>query len=167
LNCALRTFRRHYAPNFLVGRDDAGRIRIFQFVALGAAGGTMRNLDGGVETNAWARAQVELAARSKEGLWTADPGLMAAFEALLVELRDVAGIPLARPFVDGYSEDACRIRRASGKWGTTAGWFNHGEVPENNHWDMGGFRWTLALAGARRQAALVGAHAAPVTHPAG
>ena len=149
LASALRVFRRHDAPTFLLGRDDLGRIRIFQLVPLGEAAGSLRNLPGGVETNAWARAQIELAARSHARAWRADPGVMNAFESLLVALHDDAGIPLARPFPDGYSARADARRRRSGEWGRAAGWFNHGEVPENNHWDMGAFEWQHALAGAR------------------
>ena len=153
--CALRVFRRHYAPNFLVGRDRLGRVRIVQLVPLGQAATTLRNLEGGVETNRWARAQIELVARSHTYQWQADPGVMRAFTALLLALRDAAGIPLSRPYVDAYSGTAAAWRRRDGKWGRTAGWFNHGEIPENDHWDMGGFRWRVALAGARRESALV------------
>jgi hypothetical protein len=153
--CALRVFRRHYAPNFLVGRDRLDRIRIVQLVPLGEAAATLRNFPGGPETNAWARAQIELVAHSRRYRWQADPGVMRAFSALLLALRDAAGIPLSRPYVDAYTETAAAWRRRDGRWGRTPGWFNHGEIPENNHWDMGGFRWRVALAGARRDAALV------------
>jgi hypothetical protein len=153
--CALRVFRRHYAPNFLVGRDRLGRVRIVQLVPLGAAAATLRNFPGGAETNAWTRAQVELVGRSHRYQWQADPGVMHAFSALLLALRDAAGIPLARPYVDAYTDKAAAWRRRDGKWGRTPGWFNHAEIPENDHWDMGGFRWRVALAGARRDAALV------------
>jgi hypothetical protein len=153
--CALRVFRRHYAPNFLVGRDRRGRVRIVQLIPLGEAGTTLRNLSGGVETNRWARAQIELAAHSHVYQWQPDPGVMHAFSALLYALRDAAGIPLSRPYIDAYTGAAVAWRRRDGKWGRTPGWFNHAEIPENNHWDMGGFRWRVALAGARRDAALV------------
>jgi hypothetical protein len=153
--CALRVFRRHYAPNFLVGRDRLGRVRIVQLVPLGEAAATLRNFPGGAETNAWARAQVELVGRSHRYQWQPDPGVMHAFSALLLALRDAAGIPLARPYIDAYTDKAVAWRRRDRKWGRTAGWFNHAEIPENNHWDMGGFRWRVALAAARRDAALV------------
>jgi hypothetical protein len=161
--CALRVFRRRYAPTFLVGRDRLGRVRIVQFLPLGEAAATMRNLPGGVETNGWARAQIEVAARSHAYQWQPDAAVMRAFSALLLTLRDAAGIPLARPYVDAFSSAADAWRRRDGKWGRVGGWFNHGEVPENNHWDMGGFRWRVALAEARREAQLV--TAAPVDSP--
>jgi hypothetical protein len=153
--CALRVFRRHYAPNFLVGRDRLGRVRIVQLVPLGEAATTLRNVPGGAETNAWARAQIELVAHSRRYQWQADRGVMRAFSALLLVLRSAAGIPLSRPYIDAYTEAAVAWRRRDGKWGRRSGWFNHGEIPENDHWDMGGFRWRVALAGARRDAALV------------
>jgi|SRR5438128_81963 len=160
--CALRVFRRRNAPTFLVGRDRLGRVRIVQLVPLGEAAGSLVNLPGGVETNRWARAQIELVAHSRTHAWTADPVVMSAFASLLVALRGDAGIPLSRPFGDGYSQRADAVHRVSGKWGRVAGWFNHGEIPENNHWDMGAFRWTIALADARRESRLVtAARAAP------
>lgn len=162
--CALRVFRRRNAPTFLVGRDRVGRVRIVQLVPLGEAAGSLVNLPGGVETNRWARAQIELVARSHASRWTADPEVMTAFASLLVALRDDAGIPLSRPFADGYSRRADAVRRASGEWGRVAGWFNHGEIPENDHWDMGAFRWTFALADARRESRLVTA-ARPAGRP--
>jgi hypothetical protein len=75
-------------------------------------------------------------------------------------LRTDAGIPLTRPFGDSWSAAADASRRASGSWGRVGGWFNHGEVPENNHWDMGAFRWRSALAAARGARLAPGPHAA-------
>jgi hypothetical protein len=151
---AVRAFRRHYAPHFLVGRDRSGTVRILQFVPLGEAAATTRNLRGGVETNRWARAQIEVAAYSKESPWSPDKEVLAALGALLEELEDAAGIPLSRPFPDLGSRDEAGARRASGKWGSEAGWFNHAEVPENDHWDMGGFEWARAFAAANQRPAI-------------
>lgn len=143
--CAVRVFRRRHAPNFLVGRDRLGKVRIVQFVPLGEAAATMRNLRGGVQTNRWARVQVELVARSQRRPWSPDPQVLAAFAHLVAELRDVAGIPLARPFSRSV---LAAERRGSGTWGRAAGWFSHAEVPENDHWDMGAFQWRRLFAAA-------------------
>jgi hypothetical protein len=110
----------------------------------------MQNRRGGVQTNRWARVQVELVARSHRRPWSPDPEVLDAFGELLAVLRDVAGIPLTRPFREGGGP---ALRRESGKWGAAAGWFSHAEVPENDHWDMGAFRWGRAFAAAERAAA--------------
>lgn len=169
----LAVFRQHFAPHFLVGRDRAGVVRILQFCPLGEISAALENHAGGVETNRWARAQVEVAARSSASLWELDPGVMRAYAALVYQLRDSAGIPLARPFLDtlgpGVAASYGYARRSAGKWGRVAGWFNHGEVPENRHWDMGAFRWSRLLALAESFAPVVndghGAKPKPVAKP--
>lgn len=143
---AMSVFRQHYAPTFMVGRDTTGQVRIVQFCALGKIGGALVNLAGGVETNAWARAQIEMVAHSHPTAWQADPGVMAAFEALLYTLRDVAGIPLVHITNDSRNPTV---------WHDKSGWFDHRGVPENSHIDMQAFRWNVALNGATRFAPVV------------
>ena len=155
----LSVFRQHYAPHFMVGRDRAGVVRIVQFCPLGEMAAALQNRAGGVETNRWARAQIEFATSSRPTPWHLDAGVEAAAAALLEELRRVAGIPLSRPFPDslgagtvasyGYS------RRYAGKWGRVGGWYNHAEVPENAHWDMGAFSWTRLFGLAQQLAPLI------------
>jgi hypothetical protein len=147
---ALDKFRHTDAPNFLVGRDAHGKVRILQLVALGRCACALENRGGGVETNHWVRAQIELAADSKTHPWLPDDELLGAFSALVAQLKMSAGIPLVRPFPDELDPAqkwavTTNPRRTSGKWGDVAGWFNHLEVPENDHWDMGAFRWSEAF----------------------
>lgn len=142
---AMSVFRRHYAPTFMVGRDGA-RVRIVQFCPLGKAAAALRNTAGGVETNRWARAQIELVARSSRASWQADPEVGRAYAALLYELRQAAGIPLR------HVRNPARDPRV---WRDSAGWFDHAGVPENTHWDMGAFRWPSALAAAQAFAPVV------------
>jgi hypothetical protein len=161
LESGLSVFRRHYAPHFTVGRDRAGRVRIIQHVPLGEIAAALANRSGGVETNRWARAQVELAGFSKTTPWEPDAGVMKAYGALVLELRDVAGIPLVHPFPDALASGVrwatlSNPRRISGKWGRTAGWFNHLEVPENEHWDAGAMRWSRLFEIALAQAKPIG-----------
>lgn len=144
---ALTVFRRHYAPSFLVGPG-----RIAQLVPLGAMTGALENYDGGVETNRWARAQIEVCGFSHETPYSFDSRTTDALASLMATLKVEAGIPLTRPFPDtmpplpwsrmGFS------RRHEGKWGKVAGWFGHVEVPENSHWDPGALRWRPLLAAA-------------------
>jgi len=143
---ALSKFRSQDAPNFLVGKDG-NRVRIIQLIALGRCAKALENPAGGVETNHWARAQIELAGNSKLSPWLPDTDVLDAFAALVGTLRDRAGIPLFRPFPDRLQSGVVwavpnNPRRRTGKWGRVGGWFTHLEVPENHHWDMGSFRWT-------------------------
>lgn len=157
---SLAVFREHYAPNFMVGKDGAGRVRIAQFVPVGYMSAALENHVGGGETNRWARAQIELVANSSLQPWTPGPEVLRAFAGLLRELRTVAGIPLERPFPDtlpaGVWATETNVRRQSGKWGREPGWFNHCEIPENDHWDMGSFQWHEAFAIAAPRRRLVG-----------
>ena len=81
--------------------------------------------------------------------------MLDAFTQLVAVLRDKAGIPLHRPFPDAMTPTGIiwattkNPRRTSGHWGTLAGWWNHLEVPGNEHWDMGAFRWTPVLKSAQ------------------
>lgn len=143
---AMSVFRRHYAPTFMVGRDTTGQVRIVQFCPLGKISAALVNLAGGAETNQWARAQIEMVGHSHPAPWQADAGVMAAFEALLYQLRDTAAIPLVHITNDSRNPTV---------WHDSTGWFDHRGVPENNHIDMQAFRWNVAIAGAQRFAPVV------------
>jgi hypothetical protein len=160
LESGMSVFRsRLTTPHFVVGRDREGKVRIIQLVPLGEMGAALRNLAGGVETNRWARAQVELAGFSKRDPWLPDADVQRAYAGLMLRLRTVAGIPLTRPFPDelgpGVWATTTNPRRLSGKWGSTAGWFNHLEVPENDHWDSGALRYRALFANALSQATVL------------
>jgi len=141
---ALSVFRKHYAPTFLVGQR-----KIAQLLPLGAMAAALENRSGGVETNRWARVQIEVAGFSKTTPYLFDAATTDALASLLATLKVEAGIPLARPYPDAmpsqpWATPAFR-RRKDGKWGKTAGWFGHVEVPENSHWDPGALRWEALL----------------------
>lgn len=153
---AISVFRRQYAPHFMVGRDN-GRVRIVQFCPLGKAASALRNRAGGVETNRWARAQIEIVGFSSRTLWKPDPGVLQAYAALLYELRQAAGIPLR------YVPNGSRNPTA---WKDRPGWFAHAGVPENDHWDPGALDWTAVLNRASSFAPVVNpGHAKPPTPP--
>lgn len=132
---AMSVFRRRYAPHFMVGRDN-GRVRIVQFCPLGQISAALKNRAGGVATNYAVRAQIELVGFSRRNRWRADPGVMAAYAALLFALRDAAGIPLSH---------IANLSRNGSVWTRSSAWFDHAGVPENEHWDMGAFDWPAAL----------------------
>lgn len=152
---AMSVFRRHYAPHFMVGRDGS-RVRIVQFCPLGTSAAALANRAGGVETNRWARAQIEIVGYSQRTRWLPDPGVLKAYAALLYELRSAAGIPLR--YVPNPTRNAT-------VWRNSAGWFAHAGVPENSHWDVGQLDWPAALAKAAAHAPVVNPGHEPVKPP--
>lgn len=147
---ALAKFEREDAPTFLVGPN-----RIAQLVPLGSPAAALENHPGGVETNRWARAQIEVCGFSQENPYSFASSTTDPLASLLASLAVNAGIPLSRPYPDAMPPTPWATysfpRRHDGHWGTTAGWFGHVEVPENAHWDPGALRWAdlLGLAKTR------------------
>jgi hypothetical protein len=143
-------FRRHFAPHFLVGRDRLGRARIAQLVPLGMLACALENDSGGVETNRWSRAQIELVGFSQEQPWLPDPKTLDMLVALMRTLEDVAEIPLSRPFGTAMPSTPWAVEgnshRRSGFFGTKPGWYGHMDMPENAHWDPGFLRWDAVFA---------------------
>jgi hypothetical protein len=130
LESGIGVFRHHFAPHFaLDGRQ------IVQLLPLGVFGCACENRAGGVETNRLARAQIEVAGNSSTKPWLPDPATTNTLADLLATLEQVADIPLKRPFPDAMPPQPWATttfsRRNAGKWGKTAGWFGHVEVPEN------------------------------------
>lgn len=142
---AIAEFEVHHAPNFLLGRDQSGTCRIAQLIPLGQMAASLLNPDGGVETNRWAMAQIEMVGMSSTSPWLPADDVEDALASLMLTLKDEAGIPLTRPFPDEMPAlpwaTVKFARRHAGKWGEVAGWFGHVEVPENDHWDPGALRW--------------------------
>jgi hypothetical protein len=149
LGSGLSVFQHHFAPHFALD----GR-RIVQMIPLGMIGCACENRPGGVETNHVARAQVEVAGKSQQSPWLPDAPTTAALADLMATLDQVAEIPLKRPFADKMPPTPWAVvsfsRRKAGKWGKTAGWFGHVEVPENAHWDPGALQWSKLLTRARK-----------------
>jgi hypothetical protein len=141
---AMSVFRNHYAPHFLVGTR-----RIAQLVPLGDIAAALENPPGGVETNTWARVQIEVVGHSKETPYSFPATVTDPLASLLATLKVEAGIPLTRPYPDAMPPKPWATptfrRRHDGKWGHTAGWFGHVEVPENSHWDPGALMWEPLL----------------------
>jgi hypothetical protein len=151
LGSGLSVFQRHFAPHFALD----GR-RIVQMIPLGMIACALENRPGGVETNRITRAQIEVAGKSQESPWLPDPQTADALADLMATLKLTADIPLTRPFPEKMPPKPWAAtnfkRRQAGKWGRTAGWFGHVEVPENAHWDPGNFQWGKLLARARKYA---------------
>ena len=140
-NAALDVFKVHFAPHFLVGAS-----RIVQFVPLGTIAAALQHPPGGVETNRWARVQIEVVAYSKMESWRPDQPTFDRLAALVATLERVAGIPLRRPWPDQLDAGTTwaatnNPRRQNSKWGKEPGWFGHVEIPGNTHWDPGSLRY--------------------------
>lgn len=149
----LAEFKQHFAPHFLVGPH-----RIAQLIPLGSMSASLEHLPGTLETNRWARAQIEVQASSREEPYYFDAKITEALASLMATLKVEALIPLSRPYPDQLPSKPWAAqtfaRRKDGKWGKTAGWFGHIEVPGNAHWDPGALKWSSLLAAASKQVPL-------------
>jgi Putative peptidoglycan binding domain len=148
---ALAVFRQHYAPQFLLGKDATGKVRILQLVQVGTIGAAL------VSHNALAIVQVEMVGFSKETLWRPDDETAEAMASLMAVCKAEYDIPLTRPWADGVygRARATDPHRNGGQFGTVGGWFGHGDVPSpDSHWDPGALEWghLFALAAAMPEA---------------
>ncbi len=139
-------FLKHWAPHFLLGLDGGGVPKIHQLVPIGYIGAALE------KHNDLALVQIEMVGHSKECAWLPDAKTLDLLAHLLVVLEDNYGIPLSHPWPD---DDWCRAgydtpHRLSGKFGHVAGWFAHGDVPQNSHWDCGHIEWSKIFAYAER-----------------
>jgi hypothetical protein len=124
--------------------------RVGQAVPFGEMAAAFENDAGGVETNRWCRCQIEVVANSQEELWLPDKATVDSLAHIIAWAKPNLGIPISRPFDSDdlgpqpwATEDY--KRRHADKWGNTAGWFMHVEIPENAHWDMGEIKWSVIL----------------------
>jgi hypothetical protein len=143
---SLAVFKQHYAPHFMVGFDaDMHRVRIAQLVQIGTMGAALKG------HNSKALVQVEMIGFSKETPWVPDSETLEAIASLMAACSTEYGIPLEHPWADGdWGRAGDNPHRESGKYGTVAGWFGHGDVPSpDNHWDPGNLKWSVILDRAR------------------
>lgn len=163
---AISVYRSKLAtPTFQVGPR-----RIGQLIPLGEMAAALKNPAGGVETNRWARVQIELVGFSRQSRWTPDAGSLDALAHLIAWLEEACDIPLTRPW-SGHDlgplpwATPSYPRRRAGKWGKTSGWFGHVEVPENDHWDPGELDWPAVIRAARDLATPAKARTLQLTTP--
>lgn len=151
----LPSFTRGY-PHLSVGQPGAGRRSVIgQCIYFGQYGTALANDSGGIETNRWVRCQIEIVGYSSLEPWLpVDPEQRAQLAAVYEWCEKELGIPERRPFPDAMTEKlkpgvywatSRNPRRLSGKFGKQAGWFNHLEVPENDHWDAGAMKTRVLL----------------------
>lgn len=118
------------------------RIRVAQFMPIGEMALTLENDSGGTETNREALCQIELIGTCVQGAngfgpWLPDDPVLEVLQDLFVQIHNACGVPL---------QHAGNGTRSVAVWDGKAGWFGHGEVPENAHTDPRGFRWKEAFA---------------------
>lgn len=153
-------FKRHFAPHFVVGPNLKGQVHIEQLVPVGCIGAALE------AHNDLAIVQIEAVGFSKEQSWCFEPKTLDALSYLFVEIEKQYGVPLTHPWADddwglaGYNTP----HRRSGKFGHVAGWFSHGDIPNNCHWDCGHLQWSKIFA---RAQAIKAPAAAPVAQTEG
>lgn len=135
----MSVFERHYAPHFILGldRQDANKVHIAQLVPIGYIGSALK------AHNNLAIIQIEIIGFSKEELWKPDDATCHALASLMIVCEKEWGIPLTHPWKDGdYGRAGDNPHRHSGKFGKVAGWYSHGDIPDNDHWDCGNLEWS-------------------------
>lgn len=159
-DAAMGVFRQHFAPQFLIGVNahhlaalrtaaksppqPSGKAEIAQLVPVGRIGAAL------VTHNNLAIVQCEMVGYSQETPWLPQDGTLDALASLMLTCRDEYGIPLSHPWKDGdYGRYGDNPHRQSGKFGAVAGWFSHGDVKDNDHWDVGNLSWSKVFAHAK------------------
>jgi hypothetical protein len=157
----LAIFKRHFAPHFMLGFDaDAQTVRIAQLVQVGTIGAALK------AHNNKAIVQIEMIGFSKETPWLPDDETVSALASLMAACASEYGIPLDHPWPDGdFGKAGKNPHRSSGKYGTIAGWYGHGDCPSpDTHWDPGNLEWSVVLDMARQMAP--GPRRSPLVGPA-
>ncbi|MDQ3915870.1 MAG: hypothetical protein M3323_11190 [Actinomycetota bacterium] len=138
-------YRPNTAPHLTVpSKDEVDNegLWIAQHIGLGRIGNALVSAPGGVQTNFWARLQVEVVAFTTIEP-TVYPSPVAVMVASIAEFaEEELGVPRKRLFPNVLDPKVTwattsNPRRESGKWGQEAGHFAHVEIPENSHWDCG------------------------------
>lgn len=157
---SLEVFERTGTPTFMMGYDELkvvnGKltnqpatartpIRVAQFMPIGEMALTLKNAAGGVETNRFCVAQIELVGTCVQGAtghgaWLPPEPVLNVLADLILQIREAAGVPLAR---------GGNGTRSIQRWQQNPGWFGHGETPENDHTDPRGIKWSEIFARAK------------------
>lgn len=158
-------FHHHFAPHFTLGKDAHGVVKIDQHVPIGFIGAALE------AHNDLAIVQVEVVDFSKEQVWFFDDATADALAHLMLVLESDYGVPLSRPWPTGDWGRAGyqNPHRSSKKFGAVAGYFDHGDIPNNCHWDCGNLDWDKLFAlcaklKAPSAPALVASHAGAPGH---
>lgn len=134
---------------------QCGEAQIGQHIQLGFAGDAVNNWDAVAQ-------QIEMVGRSKVERWLPEEGTLGPTVALVAWLHasNLIKTGLKRPKLWPVEVDqlpaavVTYYRRRQDVWPDTPGVFGHIEIPDNSHWDPGGFDYPRFFA--RVQAVLEG-----------
>lgn len=132
------------APQLTIGKHG-----IYQHRDFGRMAGTVSNHPGGVETNRLCRIQFELVEFTEREPWLPESQFQQDALASVFEWAwEALGVPQKHVWPDiqgsGILATESYYRRYS-RFPGVAGWYNHGEMPENAHWDMGSCQATKLM----------------------
>jgi hypothetical protein len=160
---SLAIFKQHFAPHFMLGFDAAAqKVRIAQLVQIGTIGAALK------AHNDQAIVQIEMIGFSKEQPWIPDDDTLEALASLMAVCASEYAIALSHAWPDGdFGKAGSNPHRASGKYGTVAGWYGHGDCPApDTHWDPGNLKWSVVLDRATQILGTLGAPRPPSAGPA-
>lgn len=134
----LPSYGANKAPHFTAGTDG-----LYQHVAFGRMGNALRAGQGSVQTNRWARIQVEIVGFSSLVPWLPASSFQCDLLASIAEFAlQQLGVPKVAVFPEPLDPKKVwatqsNPHRKSDRWGEASGWFGHVDVPFNDHWDPG------------------------------
>lgn len=123
---------------------------IAQMVPANRAGRGLMNNPGGVETNRQGKVNIQIEVVA----YAAHPWTQDLTEAGRADLRrllawlDALGVPRTHPAGDQGPGPNGPFNRSTAAWNGSGGYFCHGDVPENWHWDHGGVKFSDVWAAA-------------------
>jgi hypothetical protein len=125
-------------PHFTVVKKPSG-VQIFQHFSTNNGARSLKNEDGGIQTNAGGAIQIEIAWRSAN-ITSLPASMKTALRELISWISMTKGIDrTSPPFFDeahGYGSGA-PSRMSFESWRGFNAWCGHQHVPENVHWDPG------------------------------
>jgi hypothetical protein len=118
-------------PHFTVDGDE-----IFQHIDTGKAARSLRNSEGGVQTNRDSAVQIEVVAFAGKPKDIATLRSVAKLCRWIEETHAIAQTwPNGPPRASTNGHDPGGHNRNAATWDATGGHFGHSQVPENTHWD--------------------------------
>lgn len=126
---------------------QCGEGKIGQHIRLGLAGDSVNNWDAVAQ-------QIEMVGRSQVGVWLPEDATLGPVVALVAWLHETKRIKtgLKRPKLWPVAVDQLPAavdsyyRRHQNVWPDEPGVYGHIEIPDNSHWDPGGFNYPKFFA---------------------
>lgn len=147
-------------PTYGPGQQDAptftiGTSKVWQHRKLLKGCGTLKNdRNRPPQTNTVVRIQFELVGHATTKSWLPDSTFQVDALAAIKQLaKDELDVPMDHVWPDKQDGGSGTIGkktypRRQSKFPDVPGWYCHGEIPENDHWDWGSLKWDDLDAGA-------------------